>query len=257
MSLVKILNVNILNPTANFLAPYKFEITFECIEQLKDDLEFKLIYVWSAKSSTLDQELDSLLVGPVPMGINKFVFEADAPDVSKIPKEDLLDVSVILLTCSYMEKMFTRIGYYVNNAYTDGEMQAAPPATPQLDKVQRSILADKPRVTQFAINWDDPTQEEQPPVESVEAMMAGESDGELDNDDEDDELDEDEELEEDDVDGDEDLDETEAQDEAELDDEDLEEADQMQDDDDEMAVEDGPTSMTHSAMPHAVGMEIE
>ncbi|KAJ2349583.1 Histone chaperone asf1 [Coemansia sp. RSA 2618] len=248
MSLVKILNVNIINPTASFLAPYQFEITFECIEQLQDDLEFKLIYVWSAKSSTLDQELDSLLVGPVPMGINKFVFEADAPDVSKIPKEDLLDVSVILLTCSYMDKMFTRIGYYVNNAYTDEEMQANPPATPVLDKVQRSILADKPRVTQFTINWDDPSQEEQLPVQSVEEMMAGEADEESDGAEDEEEPEEEAES---DADADEDLEETEMQDEAELDDEDLD------DEDAEMNVDEEPRPLAHSEIPHADAMMVE
>ncbi|KAI9477429.1 Histone chaperone asf1 [Coemansia sp. RSA 989] len=252
MSLVKILNVNTINPKAGFNEAFQFEITFECIEQLKDDLEFKLVYVWSGKSSTLDQELDSLFVGPVPVGINKFVFTADAPNVSKIPKDDLLDVSVILLTCSYMEKMFTRIGYYVNNAYADEELQANPPATPDITKIQRSILADKPRVTQFTINWDDPTKEEQPPMQSVEEMMAAEDTEEEDPED----ADEVEEEEEEDDKGDVDLDETEAQDEAELeyDDEELEE-----DGDDEMAVDDDhqKPAMAHSAMPTAVGMEVE
>ncbi len=39
------------------------------------DLEWKIIYVGSASSSDFDQELDSVLVGPVVMGMNKFVFE--------------------------------------------------------------------------------------------------------------------------------------------------------------------------------------
>ncbi|KAJ2366839.1 Histone chaperone asf1, partial [Coemansia sp. RSA 2610] len=176
MSLVKILNVNIIDPTAAFLAPYKLEITFECIEQLKDDLEFKLIYVCSGKSSTLDQELESLFVGPVPVGINKFVLEAAAPDATKIPGDSVLDLSVIMLRCDYMSRTYTRIGYYVHSAYTDEALQANPPAAPALDKVQRSILAEKPRVTQFTINWEDPTQDEQPPAQSVEEMMAGDDD---------------------------------------------------------------------------------
>ncbi|PIA14435.1 the Cia histone H3-H4 complex, partial [Coemansia reversa NRRL 1564] len=159
MSLVRILNVNILQPKAPFLAPYKFEITFECISPLNDDLEFKLVYVGSSKTKALDQVLDSLLVGPVPVGINKFVFEADAPVASKIPKEDLVGLTIILLTCLYKGRMFERIGYYVDNAYTDEETQNNPPEVPVLEKVDRSILATKPRVTQFPIAWgDEPTE---------------------------------------------------------------------------------------------------
>ena len=38
------------------------------------DLEWKMIYVGSAESAEYDQVLDSIMVGPIPVGINKFVF---------------------------------------------------------------------------------------------------------------------------------------------------------------------------------------
>jgi len=37
------------------------------------DLEWKLIYVGSAESEEYDQELDSCMVGPVPVGMWKLV----------------------------------------------------------------------------------------------------------------------------------------------------------------------------------------
>jgi histone chaperone ASF1 len=33
-----------------------------------------MIYVGSAESAEYDQVLDSIMVGPIPVGINKFVF---------------------------------------------------------------------------------------------------------------------------------------------------------------------------------------
>ena len=39
------------------------------------DLEWKIIYVGSASSEAHDQTLDSVLVGPVPVGKHKFVFQ--------------------------------------------------------------------------------------------------------------------------------------------------------------------------------------
>lgn len=39
------------------------------------DLEWKLTYVGSAESDSYDQELDTCMVGPVPVGINSFPFE--------------------------------------------------------------------------------------------------------------------------------------------------------------------------------------
>ena len=105
-------------------------------------------------SSEHDQELDSLLVGPIPVGVNKFVFEADPPNTARIPATDILGVTVILLTCSYDDREFVRVGYYVNNEYVDQTMNEDPPAKPEMDKIRRSILADKPRVTRFQIKWD-------------------------------------------------------------------------------------------------------
>ncbi|KAK2754061.1 Histone chaperone asf1 [Arachnomyces sp. PD_36] len=165
MSVVSLLGVRVLNNPTTFSAPYEFEITFECLEQLQKDLEWKLTYVGSATSSEHDQELDSLLVGPIPVGVNKFVFEADPPDLKRIPASEILGVTVILLTCSYDGREFVRVGYYVNNEYDSEELNAEPPAKPILERVRRNVLAEKPRVTRFAIKWDseDSAPAEYPP----------------------------------------------------------------------------------------------
>lgn len=141
------------NPTC-FLNPFQFEITFECLQELEDgtlavgrsiatgfldsmpirlfsssfltvilflafeiDLEWKVLYVGSAHDSHQDQVLDEILVGPVPVGLNKFVLQADPPDPAKLPPDEVLGVTVVLVTCSYREKEFVRVGFYVNNEY--------------------------------------------------------------------------------------------------------------------------------------------
>ncbi|KAM0278789.1 hypothetical protein ACHAQH_004980 [Verticillium albo-atrum] len=154
MSLVSLLGVRVLNNPAKFTDKYEFEITFECLEQLQKDLEWKLTYVGSATSDQYDQELDDLLVGPIPVGVNKFIFEAGAPDTTRIPDADILGVTVILLTCAYDGREFIRVGYYVNNEYDSEELNAEPPSKPIIERVRRNILSEKPRVTRFAIKWD-------------------------------------------------------------------------------------------------------
>lgn len=161
MSVVSLLGVEVKNNPAQFDAPYEFEITFECLEQLQKDLEWKLTYVGSATSNEYDQELDSVLVGPLPVGVNKFLFRADPPDLSRIPNSEIIGVTVILLSCSYDDREFVRVGYYVNNEYVDEALALEPPAKPVIEKVQRQILAEKPRVTRFAIKWD--SEESAPP----------------------------------------------------------------------------------------------
>lgn len=92
-------------------------------------------------------------MGPIPVGVSKFPFEADAPETKRIPDSDVIGVTVILLTCAYDGREFVRVGYYVNNEYDSPELNDDPPAKPIIERVRRNILAEKPRVTRFAIKW--------------------------------------------------------------------------------------------------------
>lgn len=155
MAKVHITNVVVLDNPSSFLNPFQFELTFECIEELKEDLEWKMIYVGSAESEDFDQVLDTIYVGPVPEGRHIFVFQADPPNVARIPEQDAVGVTVVLLTCSYRGQEFVRVGYFINNEYSDQELRENPPAKPLFHQMTRNILASKPRVTRFKINWDD------------------------------------------------------------------------------------------------------
>jgi len=154
MALVNIINVEVLDNPTSFLNPFQFEVTFECLQELSDDLEWKVIYVGSAEDAAQDQTLEEVMVGPVPVGINKFVLQAPAPDPKNIPNTDLVGVTVVLVTCSFMDHEFVRIGYYVNNEYV-GEMEeeGVIPNPIDIKKLRRNILAAEPRVTRFAIDW--------------------------------------------------------------------------------------------------------
>ncbi|DBA03513.1 TPA: hypothetical protein N0F65_011414 [Lagenidium giganteum] len=143
MAYVTLTNITVLdNPTA-FTNPFQFEVTFECAHALED----------GAEDESRDQILEEVLVGPVPVGTNKFVFQSDPPNSDMIPEEDKVGVTVVLVTCSYRGKEFVRVGYYVNNDYADPYLLENPPARVDITKLQRNILADKPRVTRFPIDW--------------------------------------------------------------------------------------------------------
>lgn len=154
MSTVTIRNVEFINNPARFSDPYRFRVTFDCIAELKEDLEWKLIFVSSPNNEALDQELDDCLVGPVPAGVNSFEFEGSPPDPSKIPPEDVLGVAALILTGSYLDQEFVRVGYYQNTEYDNEEMKETPPPKIMFDRLVRDI-STKPRVTRFQIKWDN------------------------------------------------------------------------------------------------------
>ena len=84
-------------------------------------------------------------------GQMKFVFEGNPPDVSRIKESEIVGVTGVLVTCSYGAQEFFRVGYYVNNYYEDPEMAENPPEKPDITKLTRHLLVEKPRVTKFQI----------------------------------------------------------------------------------------------------------
>uniref|UniRef100_A0A3B5LYG3 Anti-silencing function 1Ba histone chaperone n=1 Tax=Xiphophorus couchianus TaxID=32473 RepID=A0A3B5LYG3_9TELE len=86
MAKVQVLNVAVLDNPSPFGNPFQFEITFECMEDLPEDLEWKIIYVGSAESEEYDQILDSVLVGPVPAGRHMFVFQLQRNILASNPR---------------------------------------------------------------------------------------------------------------------------------------------------------------------------
>jgi histone chaperone ASF1 len=74
MAAVNVLNISVLNNPAPFNQKLSFEVTFECLTALSEDLEWKVVYVGSTDPK-YDQTLDSVLVGPVPVGTSRFVLE--------------------------------------------------------------------------------------------------------------------------------------------------------------------------------------
>jgi histone chaperone ASF1 len=201
------------NAGRGFRDGFGFEITFECREPGlgQEELEWKLIYVGSAADEKFDQELDSVLVGPVTIGRNQFVFQGPGPDPDRIPEKDLLGVTVLLLTCSYKQREFIRIGYFINNDLPESlkQMENAPTNIRAfVHEMRRNIEnAATPRVTKFNIDWlgdgkggeplmvtdTDGAQPQSDVLETkMEAMEVGEDDAELDGEGEgDDEEDED------------------------------------------------------------------
>ncbi len=77
----------------------------------------------SPGNEALDQELDDCLLGPIPVGLNSFEFEATPPNPAVIPKEDVLGVAALILTGLYKDQEFVRVGYYQNTEYDTPEMR--------------------------------------------------------------------------------------------------------------------------------------
>ncbi|UKJ90682.1 chromatin assembly protein [Theileria orientalis] len=200
MSLINVTNIKVGNNVCSIKSPLSFQIEFECLEDLKHDVEWKIIYITSdgsgylntnatksteksesgtdnpvneeskeenTKNQELDQledylkspnegeiVLDAVCMGPVRRGILQFEFRVNPPNFNRLRPDSVLGMQAILITGSYCEQEFIRIGYYTNNTYDEDSLRENPPDVPILDKVIRCII-DQPRVTRFPIKWDN------------------------------------------------------------------------------------------------------
>ena len=75
MAKVTISEVEPLQPECLFTDPFKFKIRFNCIEDLQDDLDWKIIYVGSANSNQHDQGKYSYSVPDDSLGRSGVIFQ--------------------------------------------------------------------------------------------------------------------------------------------------------------------------------------
>jgi histone chaperone ASF1 len=156
MSSINILNIIPKTTKNKFTDPFSFEIIFEVLSELKKEIEWKMIYIGSAADTKYDQILETIEIdGPFHLGSMRFQFTGEAPDISKIPESEILGVTAIILCCTYNNQEFFRCGYYLNNIYDNEEMNLNPPEKIQIEHIIRSLLAEKPRITRFDIDWDN------------------------------------------------------------------------------------------------------
>ena len=155
MASINILNIIPKNITSKFTDPFSFEVIFEVLSELKKEIEWKMIYIGSAEDKKYDQILETIEIdGPFKLGSMKFEFIGEAPDIKQIPESEILGVTAVILCCSYNNQEFFRCGYYLNNVYDNEEMNLNPPEKVEQSRIIRSLLADKPRITRFDIEWD-------------------------------------------------------------------------------------------------------
>ncbi|GIX63331.1 anti-silencing protein, ASF1 family protein [Babesia caballi] len=168
MSLVNVTNITVRNNVCPVTEPLVFQIEFECLEDLKHDVEWKIIYVTSDGTGYVEGAeepinvdhgregeivLDAVCLGPIYRGVLEFEFRVAPPDFKRLNADGILGMQAVLVTANYCDQEFIRIGYYTNNCYEDPELRECPPDTPNIAKMVRCII-DSPRVTRFPIKWD-------------------------------------------------------------------------------------------------------
>lgn len=142
--MIKVCNVEVLENPSNFLQPFQFKITFTADEDLNnDEYEWKIVYVGSAESKDFDQILLSESLGFYSKGQHDLILRSASIDPDKIPKDELLAPSIVLLVGYHKNKQFFQVGYLVVKEYLDDE---EPDVITEYDKLQKRTVEDFSRI---------------------------------------------------------------------------------------------------------------
>lgn len=84
-------NISVKNNPALFQDSIELDITFTALDAIPSLLEWRVIYVGSAKNEEYDQVLEEFEIGPIPEeSTMKFTVECAAPDFARIPRDELI-----------------------------------------------------------------------------------------------------------------------------------------------------------------------
>ncbi|KAL7719281.1 Anti-silencing protein [Entamoeba marina] len=151
-SLLKITTLH--NNPGKMNEPYSFEIILDVREQLQEDIDIKVTYVGSSFDDEKDQILEDIAVGPLNTGMNKFSITTSPVDFQKLPDDEILGNTLILLGCFYKNKEFCRVGYFVNNEYEGIDPSIDVVTRQMLDYTKITRTLSEPRITVFPCLWD-------------------------------------------------------------------------------------------------------
>lgn len=156
MSVCRVADVKVMQPTACVDEDLAFEVTMDVAEPLAEDVVFRCLYVVDASKAKTDVELESIDVGNgpgLPCGLMKFVFESPPPSRNIIERSGgPFEVAGLYLSAVYRGAEFCRIGYFVRHEYEDAQLQENPPDVVDWPQLRR-VLSD-PCVTRFSVAWD-------------------------------------------------------------------------------------------------------
>lgn len=101
MGYFNITNVLFTSSTQKIDENFVLKIQFECLREIKQEVEWKVVYVADSDNKSFDQELDNIYMGSLKYGSSEFDWNVPKPDYTKIPNVmEIFDSTLLMLIVS-------------------------------------------------------------------------------------------------------------------------------------------------------------
>lgn len=153
--IVQLLELELLgdNP-GNYCSPLKWRVRVDSAATLTEPISISFVWVGSCTSSDYDQPLDSFEVGPLSQGVTEFELECDAPNPEQVPQDELVGLTILIISFQFRQQEFLRVAYYTQVAYLEESLNKNPPIPIRKDCLGRFVTMAQPVATAIPINWE-------------------------------------------------------------------------------------------------------
>ena len=79
-----------------------------CIDVLLEDMEVRVVWVWSCATLAADQTLTEDLIGPLGLGTTQCTVDVPVPQWERAPESHLFGATVMSVVLLFCEKEFCR-----------------------------------------------------------------------------------------------------------------------------------------------------
>lgn len=101
MGYFNITNITFASSQQKINENFNMKIQFECLREIHQEIEWKVVYVADSDSKTFDQELDSIYMKSLNYGTSEFDWKVNQPDYSKIPNAaEIFDSTLLMIIVS-------------------------------------------------------------------------------------------------------------------------------------------------------------
>lgn len=155
MGYLNVTNIQFLSGNGAVSAPFMLEIKFDCLKDIKNQIEWRFVYVADPDDTSKDQTLDEIVMDGIEYGPSSFEWEIPAPDYTNLAVESsVLDTTVIMVIVLIEGREFFRCSYFLTNEYPDQETYEEAGEKILWDKLVRRINTTHPVITLKDIAWD-------------------------------------------------------------------------------------------------------
>ena len=133
----------------------QLEVKFDCLKQIDNEIEWRVVYVADPNDSSQDQVLDQIFMDSLDYGASSFEWEVPAPDYSRLASPfDVFDTAILMVIILIEGREFFRCSYLMSCEYASEEMRDNPPERVEWAHLHRKISANNPVITVNETVWE-------------------------------------------------------------------------------------------------------